>query len=118
MVNPWILLAIPLLPALGALINGVRAFATPLEKKNRAITNLVALGTTGLSAALAVWTVLSYRGAEAAFEHVYYSWIPAGLGHVTGNGLADFAINFAFRIDPLSATMLLIVTVIGFLIHI
>ena len=65
MVNPWILLAIPLLPALGALINGVRAFATPLEKKNRAITNLVALGTTGLSAALAVWTVWSYRGAEA-----------------------------------------------------
>ena len=43
MVNPWILLAIPLLPLLGALINGVRAFATPLEKKNRAITNLVAL---------------------------------------------------------------------------
>src|SRR5256886_2267922 len=89
MVNPWILLAIPLLPALGALINGVRAFATPLEKKNRTITNLVALGTTGLSAALAVWTVLSYRGAEAAFEKVYYSWMPMGMGHVCGNGLAD-----------------------------
>jgi NADH-quinone oxidoreductase subunit L len=118
MVNPWILLAIPLLPALGALINGVRAFATPLEKKNRTITNLVALGTTGLSAALAVWTVLSYRGAEAAFEKVYYSWMPMGMGHVWGNGLSDFAVNFAFRIDPLSCTMLLIVTVIGFLIHI
>ncbi len=118
MVNPWILLAIPLLPALGALINGVRAFATPLEKKNRAITNLVALGTTGLSAALAVWTVWSYRGAEAAFEKVYYSWMPMGMGHVWGNGLSDFAVNFAFRIDPLSCTMLLVVTVIGFLIHI
>ena len=118
MVNPWILLAIPLLPALGALINGVRAFATPLEKKNRTITNLVALGTTGLSAALAVWTVLSYRGAEAAFEKVYYSWMPMGMGHVWGNGLSDFAVNFAFRIDPLSCTMLLIVTVVGFLIHI
>src|SRR5438876_5620238 len=118
MVNPWILLAIPLLPALGALINGVRAFATPLEKKNRTITNLVALGTTGLSAALAVWTVLSYRGAEGAFEKVYYSWMPMGMGHVWGNGLSDFAVNFAFRIDPLSCTMLLVVTVIGFLIHI
>jgi NADH-quinone oxidoreductase subunit L len=118
MVNPWILLAIPLLPALGALINGVRAFAVPLEKKNRTITNLVALGTTGLSAALAVWTVLSYRGAEAAFEKVYYSWMPMGMGHVWGNGLSDFAVNFAFRIDPLSCTMLLVVTVIGFLIHI
>src|ERR1043165_7671952 len=118
MVNPAILLAIALLPALGAFINGGRAFATPLGTKNRAVTNFFALATTGLSALLAVWTVLSYRGAEAAFEHVYYSWIPAGLGHVWGNGLADFAINFAFRIDPLSCTMLLIVTVIGFLIHI
>src|SRR6266540_2973599 len=118
MVNPWILLAIPLLPALGALVNGVRAFATPLEKKNRTITNLVALGSTGLSAALAVWTVLSYRGAEAAFEKVYYSWMPMGTGHVWGNGLSDFAVNFALRIDPLSCTMLLVVTVIGFLIHI
>src|ERR1043165_8059436 len=118
MVNPAILLAIALLPALGAFINGGRAFATPLGTKNRAVTNVVALGTTGLSALLAVWTVLGYRGATAAFEHVYYSWIPAGLGRVWGNGLADFAIKFAFRIDPLSCTMLLIVTIIGFLIHI
>src|SRR5690242_791974 len=114
MVNPCILLAIPLLPAFGAFVNGLRAFATPLAKKNRTITNLFALGTTGLSALLAIWTVLSYRGAHEAFEHVYYTWIPAGLGHVAGNGLSNFAINFAFRIDPLSATMLLIVTIIGF----
>src|ERR1051326_9175503 len=118
MVDPSILLAIALLPALGAFINGVRAFATPLAKKNRAVTNVVALGTTGLSALLAVWTVFGYRGAAAAFEHVYYSWIPAGLGHVAGNGLAGFALHFAFRIDPPSCTMLLIVTIIGFLIHI
>src|SRR5256885_3166888 len=113
-----VLIFIALLPALGALINGIRAFAWPHTPKNKTITNLVALGTTGLSAALAVWTVLSYRGAEAAFEKVYYSWMPMGMGHVWGNGLSDFAVNFAFRIDPLSCTMLLVVTVIGFLIHI
>ena len=43
MVNPAILLAIPLLPALGALINGTRAFVNPLTPKNRAITNTVAI---------------------------------------------------------------------------
>jgi NADH-quinone oxidoreductase subunit L len=120
MVNPAILLAIPLLPALGALLNGLRAFAAPHAPKNRAITNFFALGSTGLSAALAIWTVISYvqGGTETAFQHVYYTWIPAGLGHVMGGGLSDFAINLAFRIDPLSCTMLLIVTVIGFLIHI
>ena len=120
MVNPWILLAIPLLPALGAAVNGYRAFAHPLTPKNRAVTNFFSLGTTGLSALLAAWTVFSYvsHGTAQAFQHAYYSWIPAGIGHVTGGFLSDFAIDFAFRLDPLSCTMLLIVTWIGFLIHV
>src|SRR5437764_2613669 len=120
MVSPAILLAIPLLPALGALVNGTRAFAKPLTPKNRAITNLFSLGTTGLSAVLAAWTVIAYvqSGTERAFQHVYYTWISAGIGHVTGGFLSDFSIDFAFRIDTLSCTMLLIVTWIGFLIHV
>src|SRR5436190_11119417 len=119
MVSPAILLLIPLLPALGALINGTRAFARPLTPKNRAITNLVALGSTGLSALLAAWTVFKYvgGGTEEAFQHAYYTWMPAGFGQV-GKTLADFAIDFALRIDPLSCTMLLIVTWVGFLIHV
>jgi NADH-quinone oxidoreductase subunit L len=119
-VSPTILLLIPLLPALGALVNGVRAFAKPLEPKNRKITNLFALGTTGLSALLAAWTVISYvqSGTERAFQHAYYTWVPAGIGHVAGGFIANFATDFALRIDTLSCTMLLIVTWIGFLIHI
>jgi NADH-quinone oxidoreductase subunit L len=119
MVSPAILLAIPLLPALGALINGLRAFSNPLTPKNRAITNLVALGTTGVSALLAAWTVFKYAsgGIEHAFQHTYYQWIPSGMG-LAGGGLADFGIDFALRIDPLSCTMLLVVTWIGFLIHV
>src|SRR4051812_6840515 len=118
MVSAAVLLAIPLLPALGALINGLRAFSKPLTPKNRMVTNVVALGSTGISALLAAWTVIAYvsHGTEDAFQHTYYTWIPAGLGKV-GKTLADFAVDFAFRIDPLSCTMLLIVTWIGFLIH-
>lgn len=120
MVNPAILLLIPLLPALGALINGLRAAAAPHTPKNRTITNIVTLGSTGLSALFAAWTVISYvsGGTSAAFQHVYYTWIPSGLGHVAGNTIANFAVDFAFRIDTLSCTMLLIVTWIGFLIHV
>ena len=55
---------------------------------------------------------------SSAFQHAYYTWIPAGLGHVGANGIANFAVDFAFRIDTLSCTMLLIVTWIGFLIHV
>jgi len=120
MVNPTILLLIPLLPAIGALINGVRAAAAPHTHKNRTITNAIALGSTGLSALLAAWTVITYvsGGMSSAFQHAYYTWIPAGLGHVGANGIANFAVDFAFRIDTLSCTMLLIVTWIGFLIHV
>ena len=120
MVSPTVLLLIPLLPALGALMNGLRAAASPHAPKNRAITNMIALGSTGLSALLAAWTVISYvsGGTATAFQHTYYTWIPAGLGHAAGNTIANFAVDFGFRIDTLSCTMLLIVTWIGFLIHV
>src|SRR5690242_18850708 len=109
------LLLVVLLPAFGALVNGVRAFAKPHTPKNRTITNAVALGTTALSALIATWVVLQSIGQ--AWQHTYYQWIPAGMGHA-GKFLADFSIDFAFRIDPLSSTMLMIVTWIGFLIHV
>jgi len=110
-----ILLLIPLLPAIGALINGVRAFARPLEPKNRRITNFFALASTGLSALLSAWVLLAFN---QPWEHTYFSWIPAGVGHVTGGFLSDFNVDFALRIDPLSLTMLMVVTWVGFLIHV
>ena len=110
-----VLLLIPLLPFAGAIINGTRAFARPLQPKSHAVTNFFALASTGLSALLAAWVALSY---SAPWEHVYFAWIPGGIGHVTGGFLSDFLINFALRVDPLSITMLLIVTWVGFLIHI
>ena len=55
-----VLLLIALLPAIGALCNGVRAFARPLQPKNRAITNFFALASTGLSAVLAAWMLLMH----------------------------------------------------------
>jgi hypothetical protein len=57
MVNWTLVLLIPLLPALGALINGVRAFANPHTPKNKLVTNAVALGSTGLAALIAAFTM-------------------------------------------------------------
>ena len=112
--SPTLLLFVPLLPALGALVNGVRAFANPLTPKNRSITNLFALGTTALSALIATYIVAT---AGEGWQYTYYTWIPSGIGHV-GDSTANFAVDFAFRIDHLSSTMLMIVTWIGFLIHV
>src|SRR5687767_3715410 len=110
-----LLLAVVLLPALGALINGTRAFVNPHTPKNKSITNLVALASTGLSALIAAYIVISSAGHP--WQHTYYEWIPSGMGHA-GNFVSNFSIDFAFRIDPLSSTMLMIVTWIGFLIHV
>src|SRR6202022_2104688 len=110
-----LLLLVPLLPALGALINGIRAFARPLEPKNKKTTNFFALASTLLSALIASYLVAT---SGAPWEHSYYMWIPAGVGHVSAGFLSDFTVNFAFRIDPLSSTMLMVVTWIGFLIHV
>ncbi|MFP5247139.1 MAG: NADH-quinone oxidoreductase subunit L [Thermoanaerobaculia bacterium] len=110
------LIAVVLLPALGALVNGVRAFSNPHTPKNKSITNVFALGTTLLSALVATFfVVIPYDGVPLQFS--YYEWIPSGIGSV-GSQIADFSIDLAFRVDPLSCTMLMIVTWIGFLIHV
>jgi len=114
------LVLVVLLPALGALLNGLRAMNKPLVHKSRRVTSIIAIASTALSAIVATFfVVMPYvsHGAAAPMEFTYYSWIPAGLGHA-GNHIADFKADFAFRVDPLSCTMLMIVTWIGFLIHV
>jgi NADH-quinone oxidoreductase subunit L len=112
------LLLVVLLPALGALINGARAMSNPHGPKNKSVTNAVALGATLLSALAATFgVVLPYRGHHEALQFSYYEWIPSGIGAV-GTSIANFSIDLAFRVDPLSCTMLMIVTWIGFLIHV
>ncbi|MGA7613592.1 MAG: NADH-quinone oxidoreductase subunit L [Thermoanaerobaculia bacterium] len=115
-----ILWLIPTLPALGALINGLRAVSSR-EAKNRAVTNAFALGTTALSALIATAVVLLYvrHGIHEAVEVAYYHWIPSGMGEVLkGSFIANFNVDLAFRVDTLSSVMMMVVTWVGFLIHV
>jgi len=117
----WALLAVVLLPLAGAAINGIRAFASPKDRKNRNVTNAVAIGATALSALIATFgVVMPYigHGTDTPLEHSYYTWIPAGMGQVTGGFLSSFDVDFSFRVDPLSCVMLMVVTWVGFLIHV
>jgi NADH-quinone oxidoreductase subunit L len=114
-----ILWLVPALPALGALINGARSVAAPHTPKSKAITNAVALGTTFLSAVIATFFVVipyARHGIHHAFEVTYYRWIPTGMGTV-GQYISDFGVDLGFQIDTLSATMLMVVCWVGFLIH-
>jgi NADH-quinone oxidoreductase subunit L len=100
----WI---IPLLPLLGSAVNGLLGGKWP----NR-IVNSVALGATGLSFAFAIEAVreflmLSPDKLPFPPQH-YFDWIVAG----------SFRAGFDLQIDQLTVVMLLVVTGVGFLIHI
>src|SRR5437588_559706 len=107
---------IPLLPGLGALVNGVvgiRAFSRKASGLLACATMTVALG---LSLA-AFWQLLALPTGARAYDVVIAQWIPK-IPFATRNGFAAFEVPWGFRLDPLSGMMLLVVTGIGLLIHV
>jgi NADH-quinone oxidoreductase subunit L len=107
---------IPLLPGVGAAINGlvgIRAFS-------RNIAALVACTTMGLALLLSAWAFAQLLGLPPeARDHVVTiaAWIPP-IPLETINGIGAFEVPWAFRLDPLSGVMILVVTGVGFLIHV
>ena len=104
---------IPLLPGIGAALNGlvgVRYFSKP-------VAAAVACGTMGGALLLSIIAFVQLLGAEHR-EHVVTvaQWIPP-IPLQTVSGIGAFEVPWAFRLDPLSGMMILIVTGIGFLIH-
>jgi NADH-quinone oxidoreductase subunit L len=107
---------IPLFPAAGAVFNGILGKKLPKQ-----IINLVACGLVGVafvSSVGAVLQLIKLPEHERLFRINLFSWIPAGMGELASGGIANFDINWGFQLDPLSAVMILVVTGIGFLIHI
>ena len=95
---------IPLLPFAGFVLNGILGRRLP-KSLVTAIALLAPLGAFGvaLNAAFA-----SASGLSLPHVETYGQWINAGLLHV----------DFSFTLDHLSLVMLLIVTGVGFLIHV
>ena len=94
---------IPLLPLTGAAVNGF--FGRRFSKKTVAG---VALFFSGAAFLLAVRVLLSLSSLTLPYVEPGISWIRSG----------DFHVNFAFYLDQLSLLMLMVVTGVGFLIHI
>jgi len=96
---------IPLFPALGVLFN---AFIGP--RAGKGVISLVApavVGAAFLTGCYAFVTLLHLPRGSALVQHVY-PWITAGAVQV----------DVAFRMDALSGVMVLIVSGVGFLIHV
>src|SRR3989338_979950 len=97
---------IPLFPLIGTVINGL------LGKKigNKAV-GFVGCAVVGASflVSLSIFTQLLNLSPETRFfQKIIYTWIGSG----------DFNADIGFQIDPLSGIMILVVTGVGFLIHI
>ncbi|MEI6172933.1 MAG: NADH-quinone oxidoreductase subunit L [Bacteroidota bacterium] len=106
-----ILILIPLLPLLGFLFLGLGFQSIP-----RKVTSIVGPGTILASFILSIITFIQLTqqaGSQSSLfpqstVYTLFPWISIG----------SLDISFSFLIDPLSVLMLLVVTGVGFLIHV
>src|SRR5215510_6516020 len=97
---------IPLFPFLGFVVNATMGRRLP-KSVSGGLASLVMLA----SFAVSVVSVLQLAGLPPdarTIDQTLYTWIASG----------EFSVDVAFRLDPLSAVMLLVITGIGSLIHI
>jgi NADH-quinone oxidoreductase subunit L len=114
-VSDFALLAVVIaLPLLGAFVNGV--FGKRLGKEG---VRLMALSVMALSFIASVMTFIVVMGlhgeegkpAPKVFWHAWH-WLS-----VSGRGGSSVPVDVAFGVDAMTATMMLVVTGVGFLIH-
>ena len=104
--NMDLLWLIPVLPLLGAALNGVFG-----KRVSKSIVTTIAVGTVGLSFLLALRefvAMLRLPENQLPILRDYFTWIQAG----------RFQAQFGFMLDHLSGLMILVVTGVGFLIHV
>ena len=107
---------IPILPGIGAAINGLLG----IRFFSKGVAALVACTTMALAALLAIGAfvqLLGLPGEARVHDVTIASWIPA-IPLETVDGIGTFQVDWAFRLDPLSGLMILVVTGIGLLIHV
>ena len=107
---------IPILPAIGAAINGLVGIRSFSRRTSGLLACAAMLGAFGVSV-YAFWQMLGLP--PDARDHVVNlgHWIPP-IPLATAHGIGSFEVPWAFRLDPLSGMMILVVTGIGLLIHI
>ncbi|RMF96137.1 MAG: NADH-quinone oxidoreductase subunit L [Candidatus Schekmanbacteria bacterium] len=103
---------IPLLFAVGFIINGAVGLFSEKYRSSENIIHTVACGVAIISSAIALYVLADFiflnHPENGIFEQIIYQWIPAG----------NFSVEIGFQLDALSAVMLFVVTFVGMLIHI
>ena len=97
--NLWL---IPLFPLIGFLLNGLLG-----RRLSKAVVNLIAVGSVAVSFVYVCVVLSKLWPIDNAYSEHYLTWIQSGF----------LQIGFDLMVDRLTAIMLLIVTGVGFLIH-
>ncbi len=89
--------------------------APPLKK----IISLLCPGMVLVSFILSLGAAVQLSGqAEKVHEVIKYTWLAGGPFHMANGAMAHFQADLGFLLDPLSSVMILVVTGVGFLIHV
>jgi len=93
---------IPLLPLIGFLINGLGR-----KHLSKSLISLIGCGVLLASFIMSAWVFMQVKGGNSHVAE-YFTFLSVG----------KLTIPFAFQIDALSSLFLLIITGVGFLIHV
>jgi len=96
---------VPFLPLLGFLINGLLG-----KKLGKSAVSWVGCGSVGLSFLVSIgvfFELLKYPPAQRLIQKIVFPWVWSG----------SFRIDIGFQVDPLSTVMILVVSGVGFFIH-
>src|SRR3990170_1452399 len=107
---------IPVLPAAAAAVNGLIG----IRYFSRAVSAGLACVSIGGALALSLYvfaTLLSAPVDARVYDLVMGDWIPQ-IPLATAKDIGMFKVAWSLRVDPLASVMLLVVTGVGFLIHI
>lgn len=97
---------VPALPLVGVLINGI--FGRFIPRKLLGAFACALVGVSFVLAAMVFYQLIQLPASGRHISHDLYTWIAAG----------SFRATFGILLDPLSVFMMLIVTFVGFFIHV
>ena len=92
---------IPLLPGVGAAINGLVGIRYFSRKAAGALACATMLGALGLSL-FACWELLGLPREARAYDVTVAQWIPAIPLQQSSGTVGSFQVPWGFRLDPLS----------------
>ncbi len=97
---------IPLFPLIGAVVNGL--FCSRMPRKTAGPIACLAIGLSFIVSISVFTALMALEPSQRSIEVGAFQWITSGAFHI----------DISFLVDPLSTLMILVVTGVGFFIHV